>query len=146
MLPLESNHGDLLQKSIPTLTFWGNSHWIQCIFYILFFSEFYSPMSWHYPGEERRSLGETRVYKHINAMTPVSFNTSSFQFTLAVPSILNLYEIVAAQTWQHILASVSLVAAKFIDAFMAAAIEKLILLPWMNEIFFHSLWQLFLSK
>ena len=48
MLPPESNHGDLLQKSLSTVTFQENSHWIQCIFHILFSSEFYSPISWHY--------------------------------------------------------------------------------------------------
>ena len=51
MLPQESNYGDLMQKSLPDLLFWGNSHWIQCIFYILFLFEFYSLISWcYYPG------------------------------------------------------------------------------------------------
>ena len=40
-----------MQKSLPALIFLGNSHWIQCIFYILLFSELYSPISWFcYPG------------------------------------------------------------------------------------------------
>ena len=48
MLPWESSYKDLMQKSLPVLIFLGNSHWIQCIFYIPFFSEFYSLISWWY--------------------------------------------------------------------------------------------------
>ena len=60
MLPQESNYGDLMQKSLSAPIFLGNSHWIQCIFYILFFSEFFSLSSWCYYPE----LQQVQNYLH----------------------------------------------------------------------------------
>ena len=72
MLPQESKYGDLMQKSLPALMFWGTSHWNQCIFYIPFFSEFFSSISCCYnPGLHKvRSYLPRKVRKKRRVETP----------------------------------------------------------------------------
>ena len=83
MLSQESKYGDLMQKSLPALIFWGTSHWNQCIFYILFFSEFFSPISWcYYPGLHKvQSYLPRKVWKKRRVKTPSKFIKLIYYYT-----------------------------------------------------------------
>ena len=77
-----------MQKSLPALIFWGNSHWIQSIFYILFFSEFFSPISWcYYPGVRKKKRVEThsKIIQLIHYYAQIVLNShTNFRFNRTI--------------------------------------------------------------